>query len=148
MTSCGIIPETVVWLRQVDFEVDPKANNGKPFTCHVVIAYSKDLYDRLQSMDAKGYFSSADTLEKTYKDSIEIFKFDMIPGRSKTDQKIDVKSRTKAKGAFLYAKYLTPGRFSENVGSSGVIAVKLLQSNMEVHHNMNLEALWKKVNAG
>jgi hypothetical protein len=148
MPACDIIPETLVWLNKADFEVDPKANGGKPFVCHIVIAYSKDLYDRLQSMDAKGYFSSATSLEKTYKDSIEIFKFDLIPGKNKTDQSIDLKSRTKAKGAFLYAKYLTPGKFAENVGGARNITVRLLQSNMEVHHDMDINAVWKKIGGG
>ncbi|MDR2459015.1 MAG: hypothetical protein LBD43_02905 [Holosporales bacterium] len=146
--ACDMIPETLVWLNKADFEVDPKANGGKPFVCHIVIAYSKDLYDRLQSMDAKGYFSSATSLEKTYKDSIEIFKFDLIPGRNKTDQSIDLKSRSKAKGAFIYAKYLTPGKFAENVGGARNITVRLLQSNMEVHHDIDLNALWKKTGGG
>jgi hypothetical protein len=146
--ACNILPETLVWLTRVDFEVDPKANGGKPFVCHIVVAYSKDLYDRLQSMDAKGYFSSATSLEKTYKDSIEVIGFDLIPGRNKTDQSIDIKSRTKAKGAFLYAKYLTPGKFAETIGGARSITVRFLQSNMEVHHDMNLDELWKKTGGG
>ncbi|MDR1034671.1 MAG: hypothetical protein LBL32_01920, partial [Holosporales bacterium] len=105
LVACGILPDVRVWLRRADFEVDPKANNGEAFECHITVAYSKDVFDRLQGMDARGYFTSVDSLRKTYKDSIEIFSFDIIPGKNKLDQKIKLKSYSKAQGAFIFAKY-------------------------------------------
>ncbi|MDR3046133.1 MAG: hypothetical protein LBU51_00780 [Bacteroidales bacterium] len=143
-----MLPSVTVWLRKVDFEVDPNANNRNAFVCHIAVAYSKDLYDKLQGMDAKGYFSSVVSLEKTYKDSIEIFKYDMIPGRNKLNQSINLKSYTKAKGAFLFAKYLTPGKFMENVGSARSLVVRFLPYKMEVHSDTNLDALTQKLNLG
>ena len=141
-----MIPNVTVWLRQVDFEVDPKANNGAPFACHIAVAYSKDLYDKLQGMDSQGYFSTVSSLEKTYKDSIEIFKFDMIPGRNKLNQNISLRSYTKAKGAFLFAKYSSQGKFMENVGTTKTLVVKFLPYKMEVHSDISLAALSSKLN--
>jgi hypothetical protein len=129
----------------VDFEVDPKANNEQAFECHITIAYSKDLLDRLQGMDAQGYFTSADSLQKTYKDSIEIFSFDMIPGKNKEKQKISLKSYNKALGAFIFAKYSTSGKFAENIGSAKSIVVKFLPHKMEVVSDSTLESLTNKV---
>ena len=146
IASCDMIPSVTVWLRQVDFEVDPKANNGAPFACHIAVAYSKDLYDKLQGMDSQGYFSTVSSLEKTYKDSIEIFKFDMIPGRNKLNQNISLRSYTKAKGAFLFAKYSSPGKFMENVGTTKTLVVKFLPYKMEVHSDISLDALTSKLN--
>ncbi|MDR1333220.1 MAG: hypothetical protein LBJ69_02330 [Holosporales bacterium] len=148
VAACGILPETLVWLQEVDFEVDPKANNGNAFSCHIVVACSNDLCMRLQTMDAKGYFQATTSLEKTYKDSIEIFKIDLVPGRDRKGYRVDIKSRTKAKAAFLFAKYLTPGKFMENVGVSNRITVRFLPNKMEVHHNIDLEALTKKLGNG
>lgn len=146
IASCDMIPNVAVWLKQVDFEVDPNANKGTPFVCHIAIAYSKDLCDKLQGMDSRGYFSTVASLEKTYKDSIEIFKFDMIPGRNKLNQEISLRSYTKAKGAFLFAKYLTPGKFVENVGKTKTLVVRFLPYKMETHSDINLEALTSKLN--
>jgi hypothetical protein len=143
--ACSIIPERNVYLNRVDFEVAAEANNGKAFTSHVVVAYSQDLMDKLQSMEAAGYFSVADSLSKTYKDSIEIHQFDLVPGRNKLDQEISVRSRTAAKGAFLFAKYLQPGKFMENVGSSWKITVRFLPYKMEVHQDIDFETLKKKM---
>ena len=140
-TSCGLLPNVKVWLKRADFEVAPGANRGAPFACHIVVAYSNDLYERLKGMDAQGYFTGAVLLERTYKDSIEVFKFDMIPGRNQIDKELRLRSYTKAKGAFVFAKYASPGKFMENVGSSPNIVVKFLPYKMEVISALSLEAL-------
>lgn len=127
-----MFPETVVWLKNITFEVDAKANNGTPFVCHIVVPYSKDLKDRLVSMDSKAYFNNCANLEREYKESIQIFKFDMVPGTNQVAKDIDIKSRTKAMGAYLFAKYGTPGRFMEVINSSPVALVRCLQNNIEV----------------
>lgn len=147
-TSCDMLPNVAVWLKKVDFEVDSKANNGQAFVCHIVIAYSKDLYDKLQGMDSKGYFSESISLKKTYKDSIEIFAYDLIPGRNKLNQKISLQSYTKAKGAFIFAKYETPGKFAENIGMAQNLVVRFLPYKMEVHSDINFEALTSQLNVG
>jgi hypothetical protein len=141
VTACGLIPEVRVPLREVDFEVDPHANKGEAFVCHIVVAYSMDLYERLKGMDANGYFTSAESIERTYKDSIEIFRFDMIPGRNKINQAVKVRSRTKACGAYIFAKYSTPGRFMENIGKTNKIVVQFKPYKMEITSDKNLEDL-------
>jgi hypothetical protein len=137
--SCSLIPDTVVWLRSITFIVDPKANNGAPFVCHVVVPYSKDLKDRLVSMDAKAYFNNIGKFEKEYKDSIEVFRFDLIPGKNQENKKIDIKSYTKAQGAYLFAKYSNAGKFMENIGSSATAIIKCQQHKIEVTSNDNLK---------
>lgn len=141
--ACSLPERPVVLLTRVDFEVAAEANNGKAFVCHIVVAHSQALMDKLQAMDAVGYFSTADTLLKTHKDSIEVHQFDLIPGRNKLDQEISLKSRKGAKGAFLFAKYLQPGQFMENVGGAKKITVRFLPYKMEVHHDTDLESLIK-----
>ncbi|GHT88555.1 hypothetical protein FACS1894113_1260 [Alphaproteobacteria bacterium] len=144
LTACSLFPEINVWLRKVDFEVDPGANKGEPFVCHIVVAYSKDLYDALSGMDAQGYFPNADALKKKYKDSIEIFEYDMIPGKNKLEQKIRLRSYRQAKAAFLFARYSTPGKFMENVGTAPSIVVRFLPYKMELISATSLEALVDK----
>lgn len=148
VTSCDMLPSTLIWLKKVEFEVDPRANNGNAFSCHIVIPYSKDLYDKLQGFDSKTYFSQVNSLEKTYKDSIETFKYDLIPGKNKLNQEIKLRSYIKAKGAFIFAKYTTPGKFAENVGTSQKIVVRFLPCKMEVHSDISLEALSSKLGIG
>lgn len=150
ITSCDMIPVVTVWLKKVDFEVDPKANDDHAFPCHIVIAYSKDLYDKLQNMDSKGYFLNSTSLEKTYKDSIQIFQYDLIPGKNKLDNKINLRSYTKAKGAFIFARYESQpnGKYAENIGMAQNLVVRFLPYKMELHTDINFEALTSKLNMG
>ena len=149
MTACNMLPNVPVWLRKVDFEVDPQANRGSSFVCHITVAYSQDLLDKLKGMsDAKVYFEQVESLKKTYKDSIEIFKFDMIPGKNQLDKQIKLRSYIRAKGAFIFAKYTTPGKYMESVGLAKSLTVHFLPNKMELHSDINLEQLTSQLNAG
>lgn len=132
---------TRVWLKKVDFQVDPNANKSRAFACHIVVPYSKDLRDRIASMDAQTYFSSINNLEKEYKDSLEIHKYDMIPGKNVLNQIVDIGSYSRAQGAFLFAKYSTQGKFMEDVGGSMSIVVKFLPYKIEVISANSLKEL-------
>ncbi|MDR0744557.1 MAG: hypothetical protein LBE97_01210 [Holosporales bacterium] len=144
VTACNFLPDVKVWLKKVDFEVAPDANKGEPFPCHIVIAYSQDLHDRLSGMDAQGYFPNYEAMQKKFKDSIEIFKYDMIPGKNKLDQKIKLKSYKKAISAFLFARYSTPGKFMENIGDAASLVVRFLPYKMEVISESSLDAVLNK----
>lgn len=149
MASCSLLPNVPVWLKRVDFEVDPQANRGTSFVCHITVAYSQDLLEKLKGMnDAKVYFEQVEALKKTYKDSIEIFKFDMIPGRNQLNRPITLRSYTKAKGAFIFAKYTTPGKYMENIGLAKTLTVNFLPNKMELHSDINLEQLTSQLNIG
>ncbi len=137
-----MLPDTVVWIKNVSFQVDPKANNGTPFVCHIVIPYSEDLKSRISSMDSKAYFNNIAKLEKEYKDSIEVFKFDMIPGKNQLGKEVSLKSYAKAKGAYLFAKYSSPGKFAENIGASIIVLVKCLPYKIEVMSLNNLNEVF------
>lgn len=149
LASCSLLPNVPVWLKRVDFEVDPQANRGTSFVCHITVAYSQDLLEKLKGMnDAKVYFEQVEALKKTYKDSIEIFKFDMIPGRNQLNRPITLRSYTKAKGAFIFAKYTTPGKYMENIGLAKTLTVNFLPNKMELHSDINLEQLTSQLNIG
>ena len=146
-TACdSIIPTSFVWLRKVDFMVDPQANRGHSFACHIAVAYSQDLVDKLTGLaDAKAYFNQVNSLIKTYKDNIQIFKFDLIPGKNRLEQPINLRSYFKAKGAFVFAKYTTPGKYMENVGLARTLTVLLLPNKMELHSDISLDQLTEKI---
>lgn len=142
----GIIPNSLVWLKKVDFMVDAQANMRKSFSCHIAVAYSQDLADKLAGMaDAKAYFSQVNALTRTYKDNIQIFKFDLIPGKNKLAQPIKLRSYFKAKGAFIFAKYTTQGKYMENIGLARTLTVLFLQNKMELHSDISFDKLAEKI---
>ena len=125
--------ERKVFVRRIDFEVDPKANKGNPFVCNVVVPYSPDLVQKLHGMDAQTYFSQLPELRRLYKDKLEIFSYDIIPGKSKVKQKIEPRSRTKAYGAYIFAKYSVNGKFAERLGLNSKIIVKFEEYKMTIY---------------
>jgi hypothetical protein len=127
-----IFPNIRVLLNRADFEVDTKANMGRPFVCHLVIAYSQDAYNKLSAMTAASYFSGIKKLVKEYRDALEVMQYDIIPGKSIRNIKLQIRDRKNAVAAFLFARYDAPGKFMENVGIYPVLIVKFGTNNFEV----------------
>lgn len=125
--------ERKVFIKRVDFEVDPKANKGNPFVCNIVVPYSADLVQKLHGMDAQMYFTQLPELKRLYKDKMEIFSYDIIPGKSKIKQKVEPRSRTKAFGAYIFAKYTVNGKFAERLGLNKKIIVKFEEYKMTIY---------------
>jgi hypothetical protein len=96
-------------------------------------------------MDAPAYFSIVDQLQREYKDSLEVFRYDMIPGKNVLDRKVRLRSYTKAVAAFLFIRYDSPGKFMENIGDSSSIVVRLLPYKFEVIEAQSIDELTKKV---
>lgn len=136
--SCGIIPKTSVWLKSVSFQVDQQANGGSPFVCHIVVPYSKDLLDRVSAMDAKSYFNSDISKINEHSSDVQIFRYDLIPGKNVIGKAVNIRSYTKAMGAFLFAKYSRPGKFTAKIGASAILAVRCTSNNIQVLTTDNL----------
>jgi hypothetical protein len=132
IASCNLLPNTVVWVRNINFEIDQKANGGKPFVCHVVVPYNDELKELIVSMDSKAYFNKIAKLKKENKDFIEILEFDMIPGKNQINKPIKLKSYAKAKGAYLFAKYEIPGKFMEDIGGTPLATIRCLSHKIEL----------------
>ena len=142
LAACDNLEQHVL-IKHIDFEVDPKANKGEAFACHLVVPYSTELSSRLKGMDSQTYFSQLPELQKTYKDTLEIFKYDLIPGKNKQNQRVEPRSRIKGRGAFLFAKYSTQGRFAESIGLAKKIVVEMQPYKMTVQYNTTLKKLQK-----
>ena len=142
LSGCEYLEKHVL-LRNIAFEVDPDANKGDAFVCNIAVPYSEDLNQRLKSMDAQTYFTQLEDLKKTYKDSLEIFTYDIIPGKNKLSKKVEPRSRFKAKGAYIFAKYSSPGRYSETIGLYPKLLAKMKRDRMEIQYDFDLKD-WKK----
>lgn len=141
-TGCEYLEKHII-LQKVAFEVDPYANRGEPFVCHIVISYYDDLNNRLKSMDAQSYFTELEELKKKYKDSLEIFSYDIIPGKNKPSKAIEPRSRSKAKGAYIFARYSSQGKYAETVGRYPKLLVHMKQDRMICRYDLDTSE-WKK----
>ena len=141
LSGCEYLEKHVL-LRNIAFEVDPDANKGNAFVCNIAVPYSEDLNQRLKSMDAQTYFTQLEDLKKTYKDSLEIFTYDIIPGKNKLRKRIEPRSRFKAKGAYIFAKYCSPGKYAETIGLYPKLLVQMKKDRMELKYDFKLKD-WK-----
>lgn len=132
-----------VYLHSVAFEVDYDANSGDAFVCNIAIPYSDDLNNRLRSMDAQTYFTQLEDLKTTYKDSLEIFTYDIIPGKNKLSKRVEPRSRFKAKGAYIFAKYSSPGRYSETIALYPKLLVQMKRDRMILRYDFDFKE-WQK----
>lgn len=137
-----MIPNTSVWLKNVSFQVDSQANGGAPFVCHIVVPYSKDFYDRVSAMDVKSYFNSDISKLNESSSDVQIFKYDLIPGKNIIGKTVNIRSHTKAMGAFLFAKYSRPGKFTLKVGSSAILVVKCSSNNIQAVTTSNIAEIF------
>ncbi len=131
--------ERKVFVKRIDFEVDAKANKGNPFVCHIAVPYSSDLVVKLHGMDAQTYFTQLSELQRLYKDKLEIFSYDIIPGKSRLKEKVEPRSRTKAFGAYIFAKYTINGKFAERLGLNKKILVKFEEYKMTIYDGTSKE---------
>ena len=134
LSSCSLFKYIHVLLHSVSFDVDTDANLGshRAFSCHVVIAYTEDMNKQIAGMDAKSYFNNVPKFERDYVDVVQIVKFDLMPGQTLFDQKIDIKSRFRAKGAYVVAKYQGNGNTKATIGKMPVIIVKCKRNGIEI----------------
>lgn len=135
----------VVPLKSVDFEVKPDANQSTPFVCHIAISYKEDVDQILQGLDSKDYFSKVSDFKNKYKNSLICFSYDLIPGKNKIKQKIQLDNRKKAIGAYIFAKYINDGKFAEHIDSCSKLLVQFSEYNMTLQNDETLKS-WNKKN--
>ena len=133
-SSCELFKYINVLLKNVSFDVDTDANGNdqRAFSCHVVITYTEEMDKQIAGISANVYFNSVQKLERDYKDAVQIIKFDLMPGKSKLNQSIDVTSRFRAKGAYVIARYQNNGNTKANIGHMPIVIVKCKRNGIDV----------------
>jgi hypothetical protein len=144
LVACSIPKKADVWLKRINLIADEDANGGTPFVCHVVIALDAAIKEQILALDSASYFNKVEKLETDRKDVLQIFKFDIIPGRDQLNKPIKVKSYSKATGAYLFAKYSAKGNFFGNVGEGVVMTVTFQNSKIKVETEKDKKEKKKK----
>jgi hypothetical protein len=133
LVGCGATPKKAeVWIKRINFIANEDANGGSPFVCHVVITLTPGMKEQILTMDSAAYFNKAEKLEEDRKDVLQIFKFDIIPGRDQLNKRINVKSYMKATGAYVFAKYSAKGNFFGNVGTGTIMTVTFQNNKIKI----------------
>lgn len=129
-SSCMLIPELKFWLSRINVTSDTHINKGIIVPCDVVACYSDAIAAEFREMTASQYFVNKEKLLKKYSEDIQIVANIIIkPGNTK-EANVKLKSYSKAKGLFFYAKYRTDGAFALSLGKEPVITVHLKESEV------------------
>ncbi|HYL06344.1 MAG TPA: type VI secretion protein [Thermoanaerobaculia bacterium] len=87
--------------------VSPQANHDSPIAVELVIAYDDKVLDELLKTPAGDWFRKREQLRRDYAGQLETWKWEWVPGQEVAA--VEVSYRLGAKGAVLFADYLTPG---------------------------------------
>ena len=97
-----------VWLDSVTLVMDQDANNDSATSIDLVFFLKQDLMDKVAKMTAFEYYNSVEQLVKDNPKMIQIVRWELAPGQSKLDEKIEGIEGSPL-GAIVFASYTSPG---------------------------------------
>jgi type VI secretion system protein len=91
----------------VQVTVDDDANDNSAIAVDMVVVYDNKLLDDLLKMPATDWFTKRDQLKKDYGDSLDITKWEWVPGQIVPS--FSIPYHTGARKVLLFADYRTQG---------------------------------------
>lgn len=113
-----------VWLEKVNFKVSKKVNSNAPVDAHLIIIYDDGVLGQVSAMTADQYFAAEDQLRKDHANDIDIVEWEIVPGQEMDSESISM-SKAYGKGAFVFARYTTPGAHREGLADEQEITLHL-----------------------
>ncbi|HEV2145808.1 MAG TPA: hypothetical protein VGR37_00170 [Longimicrobiaceae bacterium] len=87
---------------------DPRANDASPVPVELVVAYDEELVKVLAGLTARDWYRQRAQLRQDNPRGLQTVAWEFVPGQSVPLQPLRY-PRKRAKGAFLFADYYTPG---------------------------------------
>jgi type VI secretion system protein len=97
----------------IQVKVAPQVNRDTPVAVELVIAYDDKALDELLKMSKDAWFRNRGQLLRDYAGRVETWKWEWVPGQEVSP--VAVSYHVGAKGAVLFADYLTPGEHRARV---------------------------------
>ncbi len=134
-TSCGIGVRTRALLGgtlNVRILVAENANRNSPVAMDLVLVYDNRLAGRLLGMSARQWFDQREQIYRDYLrgESFDDWEWEWVPGQEVPVQKLPLKARAKA--AFLFINYSTPGVHRFRIDPFKNVTVDLRQNDARV----------------
>ena len=95
-------------LQVVSLVAEKEANKNSALSVDLVVAYDKDLLNRLKGMTSAQYFSSVEQLTRDYPSTLDIWRWEIVPGQVLSRYHLQP-TRFDSWGALFFADYQTPG---------------------------------------
>lgn len=114
----------------MQLNVSPTANSNSPVPMDLVMVLDKKLIKEVGKLAAKDWFERRLQIQRDYPNLADIVSWEFVPGQHTGTISIDV--NPKAQGAFLFAKYLTPGDNRAVVDIHVPVVINLLEEGFTV----------------
>jgi hypothetical protein len=136
-TACGLPKNAThaVGIRSqskfyVQMNVAAAANINNPVPMDLVFVLDKKLIKEIGKLAAKDWFERRIQIQRDYATTTEIISWEFVPGQHTGAISIDV--HPKAKAAFLFANYLSPGENRAVVDIRVPVVVNLMEEGFTV----------------
>lgn len=119
------------FLSSVELRVDMDANDDSATAVDLILVYDEGLVKEFIGMPADKYFANAKQFRRDYPQNIEVFHWEVVPGQLIPSQRLQIK-KSSPLGAFVYARYMTPGDHRIRIGSQEYLSVHLMREGFEL----------------
>jgi len=135
VSSCGIRTRTRALIGgklEIKVNISPDANQNNPVAVDLLLVYNNDLFKDLLKMPASEWFAKRDQIKRDYPEDtgFESWNWEWVPGQIVELQSLPLKAR--AKGAVIFANYITPGAHRAVIKPHESIAINLLNEEFTV----------------
>jgi type VI secretion system protein len=130
ISGCGSIFQHAT-TAQVEFHVDPTANENSAVEVDVVAVYNKTLLDTLLALPARQWFPQKAQFALDYPDGYKAWNWQLVPGQNVPPREISAET-DKAYGVLVFANYRTDGDHRARIGTLSRVVITLQQKGFTV----------------
>ena len=124
--------DPTVNLKTLNLVLDQNANHGSATEVDLILVYKLDLLKALSKMTAHDYFSSGEQIQRDYPEMLKVWHWELTPGQALYNQTIQGSFNGPLLGAFIFARYGTPGSHRIRIGSEENLYVILKKDDLYV----------------
>lgn len=127
----GLSGDKAKW-SQVTLSASDDVNNNSPIAVDVVLVSDEAMLSRIAEMPASKWFEVHNDLVNTFPKTLRYREWELVPGQ-RLDVGSDVFAGPRVAGAFVFARYETPGAHRMRIERfSGHMVVRLDNNNFSV----------------
>ena len=117
---------------EVRVNVSKDVNRNTPVAVDLVLVYDKGLLNELLKMPASEWFSKREQFKRDFPDQIgfESWEWEWVPGQLVLPNLLPLKAR--AKGAVVFAGYLSPGAHRQRINPHKGILINLQNTDFSI----------------
>lgn len=133
--SCNkicLITPSKVWLEKISWSAHKDANEGMPVKVHLIYFYDEEYMKKITDKESSDYFENYETLKQDFGNKVELYEFDVVPGRAQDNIKIKPQ-KCDAKGAIIFARYNSSKKSQRyNIGEDSEVRLIFKKDTIEI----------------